>query len=201
MWRTTVRSLVWASREGFCHTADRPGVSPQGHRRNPRGHAVARCYKLIHIDLLSSRTAAVCSCAHARLLSTTCQRRKALELQVQKTPENPTPPRRGQCGRLVPDENCRQSLAGAWRAAFLGCPRPPTRSPRTALCGPGAASRPSVRRLSVWIDLIGMGQALAGHGPASGPASGARKRSGRTLQRPRPCGARETLANSSRLKC
>ena len=43
-----------------------------------------------------------------------------------------------------------------------------------------------MRRLSVWIDLIGMGQALAGHGPASGPASGARKRSGRTLQRPRP---------------
>ena len=30
--------------EGFCHTADCPGVSPQGHRRNPRGHAVARCY-------------------------------------------------------------------------------------------------------------------------------------------------------------
>ena len=40
MWRTTVRSLVLASSEGFCHTADRPGVSPQGHRRNPRGHAV-----------------------------------------------------------------------------------------------------------------------------------------------------------------
>jgi hypothetical protein len=154
-------------------------------RRTPPGSAPAS-RKLVPFDLLSIRTAAACSCAHARLLSTTCQRRKGAEVQVQKTPENPTPPRRGQCGRLVPDENCRQSLAGAWRAAFLGCPRPPTRSPRTALCGPGAASRPSVRRLSVWIDLIGMGQALAGHGPASGPASGARKRSGRTLQRPRP---------------
>ena len=33
-----------------------------------------------------------------------------------------------------------------------------------------------------------MGQALAGHGPASGPASGARKRSGRGLQRGRPMG-------------
>ena len=31
-----------------------------------------------------------------------------------------------------------------------------------------------------------MGQALPGHGPASGPASGARKRSGRTLERTRP---------------
>jgi hypothetical protein len=36
MWRTTVRSLVLASPEGFCHTADCPGVSPQGHRRNTR---------------------------------------------------------------------------------------------------------------------------------------------------------------------
>ena len=86
------------------------------------------------------------------------------------------------------DENCRQSLAGAWRAAFLGCPRPPTCAPRTALCGPGAASRPSGRRLLVWIDLIAMGQALPGRGPASGPASGARKRSGHTLERGRPMG-------------
>ena len=31
-----------------------------------------------------------------------------------------------------------------------------------------------------------MGQALPGHGPASGPASGARKRSGHTLERTRP---------------
>ena len=54
------------------------------------------------------------------------------------------------------------------------------------VCGPGAASRPSGRRLSVWIDLIAMGQALPGHGPASGPASGARKRSGHTLERTRP---------------
>ena len=44
-------------------------------QRTPPGRAPAS-RKLIHIDLLSSRTAAVCSCAHARLLSTTCQRRK-----------------------------------------------------------------------------------------------------------------------------
>jgi len=36
MWRTIVRSLVLASPEGFCHTADCPGVCPRGHRRNPR---------------------------------------------------------------------------------------------------------------------------------------------------------------------
>ena len=130
-----------------------------------------------------------------------CQRRKGAQLQVQKTPENPTPPRRGQRGRLVPDENCRQSLPGACRAAFMGCPRPPTCAPRTALCGPGAASRPSGGRLLVWIDLIAMAQALAGHGPASGPASGARKCSGRTLQRPRPWWSSRNACEQFRLKC
>ena len=64
-------------------------------RRTPPGSAPAS-RKLVPFDLLSIRTAAACSCAHARLLSTTCQRRKGAKLQVAKKFQKATPRRRGQ---------------------------------------------------------------------------------------------------------
>ena len=60
------------------------------------------------------------------------------------------------------------------------------RAPQRPSLGPEAASRPSLCYRQVGIALKAMDEGLAGHAAASGPASVARKRSGRTIARARP---------------
>ena len=75
----------------------------------------------------------------------------------------------------------QRSAVRCWAA--LGLPR---RAPQTALLRPEAAAWPPLACQPVEIASIAMDEGLVVHGAACGPASVARKRSGRAMARARP---------------
>ena len=83
--------------------------------------------------------------------------------------------REGGCGAWVRTSELDLDLLA--RRAAPGRSRP--RGARSA--GRGRRPPPHPTVMSVGIGLIAMGQGLAGHGPALGPASVASKGSGRTI--------------------